>query len=66
MKGLSYLIAEKWKSFTQHVANIHENFPSTDFKDFKKCAHNDQIEKRRNRYGIYCLVVVNFVQLTLI
>ena len=47
IEGLPNLIAEKWKSFMQHVANIHDNFPSTEFKDFKKCAHNDQIEKRR-------------------
>ena len=43
-QGFEELIAAKWKSFMQHVANKHENHPSP---LYKKCAHDDQIENRR-------------------
>lgn len=42
-QGFQEMIAAKWKSFMQHVANKHDNYPSP---LFKKCAH-EEIEQRR-------------------
>lgn len=42
-EGFQEMITAKWKSFMEHVANKHENHPST---LFKKCAH-DEIDNRR-------------------
>ena len=43
-EGFQELIAAKWKSFMQHVANNHDNHTSP---LFAKCAHDDQIEDRQ-------------------
>lgn len=43
-QGFEELIAAKWMSFMQHVANKHNNH---EFSLFNKCAHDDQIENRR-------------------
>lgn len=42
------MITAKWKSFMAHVANKHENHPST---LFKKCAHNEIDNLRWIRIG---------------
>ena len=53
-RDLKTLIAAKWRSLMQHVANKHDNHGSP---LFQKCAHDDEIENRRwIRIGIKLLI----------
>lgn len=43
-QGFQEMIVAKWRSFMQHVSNMHENHSSP---LFPKCAHGEEIESRR-------------------